>query len=57
MHIFVLQLWEPILNLLEDSEDIINVLRAFPELDGLFQSQKAYWLFDQVNNLSELNAE
>lgn len=37
-----------ILDELVESKDILNVLRAFPELDKLSQSQKASWLFGLV---------
>lgn len=37
-----------ILDELVETNDILNVLRAFPELDKLSQSQKASWLFGLV---------
>ncbi len=34
---------------LTNSQDILNVLRAFPDLDKLFSNKKFAWMFDLVH--------
>ncbi len=43
-------MWEEILDRLEDSKDLQNFCRAFPDFETILHQTKQSWLIDLVKN-------